>query len=388
MATAIRKFSGIGSPETVISAPPGSTYIQTDAAAGSELWDKAAGIGNTGWRVRGSGGGAVSSVDGRTGAVALGDLYVNETDHTKVAHDTLLGRGAANGYGSLDANGKQPLAEVNAAVTFGAARRQGLWDASLGTAPATGLGDNDTDRGKYWEVSVAGTTLLGGKNDWQPGDWIIWEGTDWGWVDNTDRVGSVDGRTGAVTLSDLYAAAAHVGSRGGHPLATTTLDGFSSAADKTKLDGIEAGALNRPERIYNAATWTSYDQVFAANTWTFLNDGTVNTPQISIPALGASPSGTKWKLQVFGAIRILTGTTATTVYIGARINGVETQAVHGGSYVVASSQYLLPLATTLDPPADAATVAFTVDFSLYSIAANTHRNIVNPPQCRVFLVPA
>lgn len=55
MATAIRKFSGTGSPEGVVSAPPGSTYIQTDGASGSEIWDKATGTGNTGWRVRGSG---------------------------------------------------------------------------------------------------------------------------------------------------------------------------------------------------------------------------------------------------------------------------------------------------------------------------------------------
>lgn len=32
----------------------------------------------------------VTSVDGQTGAVILGDVYVNEADHTKVAHDALL----------------------------------------------------------------------------------------------------------------------------------------------------------------------------------------------------------------------------------------------------------------------------------------------------------
>lgn len=41
----------------------------------------------------------------------------------------------------------------------------------------------------------------------------------------------------------LYAAIAHVGSRDGHPLATTTQDGFESAADKAKLEGLSAQAI-------------------------------------------------------------------------------------------------------------------------------------------------
>lgn len=56
-------------------------------------------------------------------------------------------------------------------------------------------------------------------------------------------VQSVDGRTGAVNLSGVYAPLAHVGSGGtAHSAATTGVAGFMSAADKTKLDGIAAGA--------------------------------------------------------------------------------------------------------------------------------------------------
>ena len=43
--------------------------------------------------------------------------------------------------------------------------------------------------------------------------------------------------------STAFAAVAHVGAGGGaHAAATTSVAGFMSAADKTKLDGIESGA--------------------------------------------------------------------------------------------------------------------------------------------------
>lgn len=56
-------------------------------------------------------------------------------------------------------------------------------------------------------------------------------------------VASVDGRTGTVTLSDLYAPASHVGATGAaHGNATGSVAGFMAAADKTKLDGVATGA--------------------------------------------------------------------------------------------------------------------------------------------------
>lgn len=61
-ANVTREYSGTGSPEGAITAPQGSTYVQTDGASGSEIWDKATGSGNTGWRVRpASGSGSAAS---------------------------------------------------------------------------------------------------------------------------------------------------------------------------------------------------------------------------------------------------------------------------------------------------------------------------------------
>lgn len=41
--------SGTGSPETVITAPIGSLYTRTNGGAGTTLYVKESGTGNTGW---------------------------------------------------------------------------------------------------------------------------------------------------------------------------------------------------------------------------------------------------------------------------------------------------------------------------------------------------
>lgn len=41
--------SGTGSPETVVTAPVGSLYSRTDGGAGTSLYVKESGTGNTGW---------------------------------------------------------------------------------------------------------------------------------------------------------------------------------------------------------------------------------------------------------------------------------------------------------------------------------------------------
>lgn len=82
--------------------------------------------------------------------------------------------------------------------TPGALVYQGTWNASSNTPTlASGVGT----QGFYYVVSVAGTTNLDGINDWQIGDWAVFNGTTWQKIDNTDVVTSVNGKVGAVVLS-------------------------------------------------------------------------------------------------------------------------------------------------------------------------------------------
>lgn len=51
---------------------------------------------------------------------------------------------------------------------------RGVWDASAGTAP-----HESPEAGWYWRVSVAGSTVLDGIDEWKKGDFIKWTGSLW-----------------------------------------------------------------------------------------------------------------------------------------------------------------------------------------------------------------
>jgi hypothetical protein len=67
----------------------------------------------------------------------------------------------------------------------------GLWNAATNNPTITsGVGDT----GEYYIVGTAGTTSIDGINDWAIGDWIIFGGSAWQKIDNSDKVVS-DGVT-------------------------------------------------------------------------------------------------------------------------------------------------------------------------------------------------
>lgn len=74
---------------------------------------------------------------------------------------------------------------------------QGTWNASTNSPSIT---SSVGTKGYYYIVSVAGSTNINGITDWKVGDWIIFNGSTWDKVDNTDAVSSVNGYTGAVSL--------------------------------------------------------------------------------------------------------------------------------------------------------------------------------------------
>jgi hypothetical protein len=81
---------------------------------------------------------------------------------------------------------------------LGGAIYQSVWNAST-NSPALTSGTGT--KGYYYIVSVAGSTNLDGITDWKVGDWAIFNGATWNKVDNTDAVSSVNGFTGAVSLT-------------------------------------------------------------------------------------------------------------------------------------------------------------------------------------------
>lgn len=47
--TGVQILSGFGSPETIVTANPGSLFLRADGGAGTSLYVKEAGTGNVGW---------------------------------------------------------------------------------------------------------------------------------------------------------------------------------------------------------------------------------------------------------------------------------------------------------------------------------------------------
>lgn len=95
---------------------------------------------------------------------------------------------------TLDGNGKIPLTQINDAV-LGQVEYSGTWDA---TANLPALPATPDVKGLYYVVSTAGNFA---GLDFQVGDWIISNGTEWQKVDNTDAVSTVAGQTGNVVLA-------------------------------------------------------------------------------------------------------------------------------------------------------------------------------------------
>lgn len=104
-------------------------------------------------------------------------------------------KGAALGVATLDAGGKVPTSQI---PLQGDLNYQGTWNASTNTPTLT---SSTGTQGYYYVVDVAGSTNLNGITDWQIGDWVIFNGSVWQKVDNTDAVTSVNGLVGTVVLT-------------------------------------------------------------------------------------------------------------------------------------------------------------------------------------------
>jgi hypothetical protein len=140
---------------------------------------------------------ATVNAQGQLTALADTNIAITNTQVSGLGTASTRDAGVALGVATLDAAGKVPVTELPDAV-LGALSYQGTWDASTNTPTLT---SSVGTKGYYYVVSVAGTTNLNGITDWLVGDWAVYNGTAWQKVDNTDSVTSVNGFTGAVSLT-------------------------------------------------------------------------------------------------------------------------------------------------------------------------------------------
>lgn len=136
---------------------------------------------------------------------------------------------------------------------------KGQWDASKGAYPTTpALGD-------FYLISVAGTM---GSVRYSNGDMMLFDGDKWDRVDNQQTVTSVQGRTGAVSLSwsDFGYTPVQLGTGGGQSKNAVKIGWASDSSSKllASVDSTDLGA-------FAMEPWVR------ANYFT-LNGGTVNGP--------------------------------------------------------------------------------------------------------------
>lgn len=85
------------------------------------------------------------------------------------------------------------FAEKYAIKNLGVLEYKGIWNANTNTPS---LNASSNGKGDYYIVSVAGTTNLNGITDWQPGDWLIFSGTEWQKLDNSETTEVVNSMSG------------------------------------------------------------------------------------------------------------------------------------------------------------------------------------------------
>lgn len=177
---------------------------------------------------------------------------------------------------------------------YGGAIYQGTWNASTNTpALSSGVGT----QGWYYVVNVAGSTDIDGITDWNVGDWIIFDGTAWQQVDNTDTVVSVNGKVGVVVLTTtdiaegtrLYYTDGRA--RGAISLTTTGSSGSSSYDNITGILNVPnytiSGLGGVPSSRQLTINGTSYD-LSSDRSWAV---GTVTSISTSGPITGGTITG-------------------------------------------------------------------------------------------------
>jgi len=223
---------------------------------------------------------------------------------------------------------------------------QGTWNASTNTPTlASGVGTN----GYYYIVATAGSTNLDGITDWQIGDWLMFNGTVWQKIDQSNLVTSVNGQTGAVTLTTTNVAEgtnqyftdarARSAISAGTGISYNSSTGVvtNSAPDQTVA--LTQGGTTTITGTYPNFTISSADQ-FSGTVTSVGGTGTVNGISLSGTVtssgnltLGGALSGVDLTTQVSGTLPIANGGTGQTTANTAFNALAPSQTSNSGKYL-------------------------------------------------------
>jgi hypothetical protein len=271
--------------------------------------------------------------------------------------------GVANGIATLDSSGLLTSSQIPSALV-GALVYQGVWNATTNT-PSIITGSSTTgNKGQYYKVSVAGTTTVDGKSQWNVGDIIVSDGTTWDKIDGlTTEVTSVFGRVGPITASLASADFANQGTSvtvlhgnaAGNPTwgavsLTTDVTGVLQAAqtpaftgDVTKTAGSlvqTLASVNGNVGIYGSATQSAQITVNAKGLVTAVTNITIpNTIGLTGDATASVITGS--------TAPITLATVNSNVGTFGSLTSVPVLTVNAKGLVTAVSTLTIPTAITI-----------------------------------------
>lgn len=173
---------------------------------------------------------------------------------------------------------KDVINNINAGLTAAQAGLvfQGVWDAGQNNPPIPVAGNGNNTY--YYLVTVAGTTEIDGVAEWNIGDWLVSDGTAWYKLAFSQRVNSVAGKTGTVSLVTTDMTTSR----------TPTYYSSAGTSLEQHLTGIDAalvGALHSNQGYYH---------VNGRRTDTYTPNGSYQTPyktiQAALTAIGTPTS--------------------------------------------------------------------------------------------------
>jgi hypothetical protein len=192
------------------------------------------------------------------GSVTTGTIRTLTVPDASSTLEVTANKGQANGYSSLDANGRVPISQLPASLM----QYIGVWNADT-NSPS--LADGTGDVGDVYRVTVAGTRNLGsGSVAFAVGDYVICNNAIvWEKSDTTDAVASVNGQAGVVSLTK-----ADVG-----------LGNAENTADAAKpISFATQTALNGKEATISAGTTAQY--LRGDKSWQTLNKSAVGLSNV------------------------------------------------------------------------------------------------------------
>jgi hypothetical protein len=231
-------------------------------------------------------------------------------------------KGNANGYASLDSQGKVPISQLPSSIM----EYKGTWNASTNT-PTLANGTGDT--GDVYICNVAGTVNFGaGPITFAVGDYVIYSGTIW------QRSSGAVGTVTSVAVSRSGDALAITGS----PVTTSGTINIGFAGNSTQyingagnlvtFPGVINEAQNLITEVYNKTGAT-----LTKGTIVYINGGQGNLPTIT-KALATSDSTSA---QTYGIVRNdITNNNNGYVVVAGRISDLDTQAYTEGTQLYLS----------------------------------------------------